>query len=49
MDRRDLSIFQIGLLFLENCAINALPFLIPLAHSVDAKLYGGLKFSKQTE
>ena len=29
-DRRDLSIFQIGLLFIERCLTNALPIQIPL-------------------
>ena len=29
-DRRDLSIFQIGLRFIERCLTNALPIQIPL-------------------
>lgn len=40
-DRRDLSLFQIGLRFIERQLINALSIRIPLCYTADTKLSGG--------
>ena len=49
VDRRDLSIFQIGLRFIEGRSTNALPFRIPSNLTCDSKLSGARQISNVTQ